>query len=46
MMKLNILISKTANKKMDYLQIMSEDLTSVNIVLIAEKIVVDDKREE
>lgn len=43
-MKLNILISKTANGKSDYLQIMSEDQFSVNIVLISEEIKVEDKR--
>ena len=43
-MKLQILVSKTANGKADYLQILSEDQFSINIVLVAEKIIIEDKR--
>ena len=43
-MKLNVVISKTFRGDQDYLQIMSEDMFSVNIVLISEKITVEDKR--
>ena len=42
--KLNVLVSKTSNGKNDYLQIMSDDYTSVNIVLVAESITFEDKR--
>jgi hypothetical protein len=44
-MKYNVVISKTANEKMDYLQIMSEDMFSVNIVLLGD-VKVEDKRDE
>ena len=44
MTNLNLLISKTSKGNQDYLQIMSDDYTSVNIVLVADKITVDDKR--
>ena len=43
-MKLNIMISKTSRGDKDYLQIMSEDMFSVNIVLISEEITVEDER--
>ena len=43
-MKLTVTVSKTANGKQDYLQIMSDDMFSVNVVLIADKITVEDKR--
>lgn len=43
-MKLNVTISKTAQGDRDYLQIMSEDQFSVNIVLISEEIKVEDSR--
>ena len=43
-MKLSILISKTANGKAEYLQIMSEDQVSINIVLIADSVKIEDKR--
>lgn len=45
-MKLTVQITKTANGKQDYIQIMSEDYTSVNIVLIADQIEVKDDRTE
>ena len=44
MNKLNATISKTSNGKQDYLQIVSEDMVSVNIVLIADKIEIKDHR--
>lgn len=42
--ELTITISKTANGKSDYVQIMSKDQFSINIVLIAGKITVEDTR--
>ena len=45
MSKYNVIISKTSNGKMDYLQIMSEDGFCTNIVLISEKITITDHRE-
>ncbi len=44
-MKLTVTISKTAMGNQDYLQIMSDDLVSVNIVLIADEIQIKDDRE-
>ena len=44
MNKLNATISKTSNGKQDYLQVISEDMVSVNIVLIADKIEIKDHR--
>jgi hypothetical protein len=41
---LKITISKTSLGNMDYMQIMSEDMVSINIVLIAEKIEIHDAR--
>ena len=41
--KLDVIIQKTRNGK-DYLQIMSEDIVAVNIVLIADQIEVKDQR--
>jgi len=41
---LKITISKTSLGNMDYMQIMSEDMVSINIVLIAEKIEIHDVR--
>jgi len=43
-LKLTITISKTSDGKRDYLQIMSDDAFSVNVVFVAEKIVVKDVR--
>ena len=43
-MKLNVTISKTSRGDQDYLQIMSEDMVSVNIVLVSEAIKIEDKR--
>ncbi len=39
-MKLNIRVSKTSDGKRDYVQIMSEDQVTVNIVLVADEITV------
>ena len=43
---LKVTISKTADGQSDYMQIMSVDLLSVNIVLVAPKIEVEDARKE
>jgi hypothetical protein len=40
-MNLNVTISPTADSLGEYMQIMSDDLTSVNIVLVAEHIEID-----
>jgi hypothetical protein len=45
-MKLNVTITKTSVGESDYIQIMSEDQVTINIVLVAQKIKVDDHREE
>jgi len=44
-MKLSVQISKTSRGDQDYMQIMSDDLMSVNIVLIADRIEVNDTRD-
>ncbi len=43
-MKLNVTITKTSNGDKDYIQIMSDDYVTVNVVLVADEIKVDDKR--
>jgi len=43
-MNLNVTITKTADGKQDYIQIMSDDVISVNVVLVAHKINVEDHR--
>ncbi len=43
-MGLKISVSKTADGTKDYLQIMSDDMFSTNIVLIADKITINDAR--
>ena len=43
-MKYKISISKTANGEKDYVQIISEDQWSTNIVLVSEAVEVEDKR--
>lgn len=43
-MILDITITKTTDGKQDYIQIMSGDMISVNIVLVAAKIIVQDHR--
>ena len=42
--KLTVTVTKTADGQRDYVQIMSSDMVSVNVVLIADEIVVDDHR--
>ena len=44
-MKLVVTITKTADGQQDYIQIMSEDMVRVNVVLVGE-IEVDDRRED
>ena len=44
--KLTVTVTKTSNGLFDYIQIMSDDSTSVNIVLIADKITMTDHREK
>lgn len=41
---IKIIVSKTLDGKADYVQIMSTDMTTINIDLIAGKIVVEDTR--
>ena len=41
---LKVAITKTANNKLDYIQIMSTDQLSINIVLVANHIDVQDRR--
>ena len=43
-LRLNVTISKTADGKDDYIQIMASDGISVNVVLIATEIKVQDVR--
>ena len=43
-MKLTIQVTKTSRGDQDYVQIMSDDFQSVNIVLIADHIKVQDDR--
>ena len=43
--KLKITVTKTADGKREYVQIMSGDQLTVNVVLIADEIVIDDYRE-
>lgn len=44
--KYSVVISKTADGSADYMQILSLDQFSVNVVLIADQIELEDKREE
>jgi hypothetical protein len=44
-MKLTVTVSKTRNGKQDYLQVMSDDAVSVNVVLVADEVKVNDVRE-
>ncbi len=44
-MKLNVTITKTSMGDSDYIQIMSDDQITVNIVLVAGEITVADHRE-
>lgn len=43
--KLTITISKTSDGLRDYVQVMSSDMVSVNVVLIADQIVLEDRRQ-
>lgn len=43
-MNLSVVITKTADGKQDYIQIMSEDMIAVNVVLVANTIKVEDHR--
>lgn len=45
-MKLNVSITKTSDGKLDYIQIMSDDMIAINVVLVAEEIKVEDHREK
>lgn len=45
MMELTIQVTKTSRGDQDYVQIMSDDCQSVNIVLIADSIKVEDARQ-
>ena len=45
-MKLNVTVSKTSDGNADYIQIMSDDLLSVNIVLVAKQIEITDRRRD
>lgn len=45
-MKLKVTVTKTRDGVRDYVQVMSEDMVSVNVVLIADEIVVEDARRE
>lgn len=41
---LNITITKTSDGKQEYLQVMHQDQVSINVVLVADKIVLTDVR--
>jgi hypothetical protein len=43
-MKLKVTVTKTSSGGQDYIQIMSDDMLSVNVVLVAEQIQIDDLR--
>jgi len=43
-MKIDILVSKASDGKRDYVQIMSGDMVTVNIVLVVDKVEITDKR--
>lgn len=45
-LKLNVVITKTAKGDQDYIQIMSQDMFSVNSVFVCDKITLEDKRKE
>ncbi len=42
--QIKIVVTKTSDGKSDYVQIMSSDMMSLNIVLVASEIVVEDSR--
>ena len=43
-MILTVTVTKTADGRQDYIQIMSDDVISVNVVLVADSIKVEDHR--
>ena len=43
-MKLTVTITKTSDGLRDYIQVMSDDMVSVNVVLVADEIRVEDHR--
>lgn len=43
-MKLTVTVTKTARGDQDYIQVMSDDTISVNVVLVADAIIVNDMR--
>lgn len=43
-MDLYVTVTKTRDGERDYIQIMSDDCTAVNVVLIADKIHMNDQR--
>ena len=45
-MKLQVTVTKTSDGLSDYIQIISDDMLSVNIVLVVEEVVVEDRRED
>lgn len=45
-MKLNVTITKTSRGDQDYIQIMSDDMISVNVVLVADRIELIDVRKK
>lgn len=45
MMKLNVTVTPTATGQGEYIQIMSDDTVTVNVVLVADKIEISDHRE-
>lgn len=45
-MNLKVTITKTSNGLCDYIQVMSEDMITVNVVLVAAQIEVVDMRPE
>ncbi len=42
--QITIVVTKTSDGKSDYVQIMSSDMMSINIVLVASEIRLDDAR--
>ena len=44
--KLTVTVTKTSDGMSNYIQIMSGDMVSINVVLIAASIAVEDHREE
>lgn len=42
--EIKILVSKTANGKADYIQVLSADQFSLNLTAVAAKVTIEDKR--